>query len=87
MPRMLGAKTPIKNIGPKNAPGPVIGRPLINRNPQNPGVQPPHPVMYPKQLNPISSETGMPQYNQGENKGGVPAQHLMAILAALRGGS
>ncbi len=78
--RRLGDKTAIKDHGPSNAVAPHISRPVINQNPQNPGQQPLHHEMYPKQLNPISSTPGMPQY-----KDQVPSQHLMALIAALRG--
>ncbi len=71
-----------RSHGPSNAPAPAIPRPMLNQNPQRPAAaqQPPHPEMYTQQLNPISSKTGQPQYGNE-----VPAQHLMALIAALRG--
>ena len=80
--RMPTDKVPARggrSHGPSNVPAPTIPRPMLNQNPQR-QVQQLHPEMYPKQLNPISNQTGQPQYNNE-----VPAQHLMALIAALRG--
>jgi hypothetical protein len=82
MPRTLKSKVPMRggrDHGPKDAPAPHIQPPVLNQNPQRPLQQPLHPVMYPKQLTPISNTPGQPQY-----KSEIPAQFLKALIAALR---
>lgn len=69
-----------RSNGPKNAPGPKIPKPKINKHSTAPR-SPEKPEMLPQQLNPLCKTSGQPQYKDEK----IPGSALRALVAHLRG--